>query len=144
MFVKLGDGDDRYVATGAPLATALVDGGPGNDVLDTGPGGLGALGFVTGLVAGGPGDDRIDLGAGDDLVSESGDAATGTENNGGGAFSSSALPNLAQISPTKAIVLEDVDGDGHLDVILAGNLYDAEPNTPKALPRSRGSVKDFD
>jgi chitodextrinase len=85
VFIRLGDGDDRYRATGAPLATALVDGGPGNDVLDTGAGGLGALGFVTGFVAGGPGDDRIDLGAGDDFANESGDAATGTENDGGGA-----------------------------------------------------------
>jgi len=25
-----------------------------------------------------------------------------------------------------------VDGDGHLDLIVAGNLYDAEPNTPRA------------
>ena len=53
-------------------------------------------------------------------------------NNGGGAFSSSALPNLAQIAPIKAIVAHDVDGDGHLDLIVAGNLYDAEPNTPRA------------
>ena len=54
------------------------------------------------------------------------------QNNGGGAFSSVPLPNLAQISPIKAIAVDDVDGDGHLDAILAGNLYDAEPNTPKA------------
>ena len=53
-------------------------------------------------------------------------------NNGGGKFTSSSLPNLAQISPIKAIVPHDVDGDGHLDLIVAGNLYDAEPNTPRA------------
>ena len=53
-------------------------------------------------------------------------------NDGGGTFSSSALPNLAQIAPIKAIVAHDVDGDGHLDLIVAGNLYDAEPNTPRA------------
>jgi hypothetical protein len=29
-------------------------------------------------------------------------------------------------------VPHDVDGDGHLDLIAAGNLYDAEPNTPRA------------
>jgi hypothetical protein len=51
-------------------------------------------------------------------------------NEGGGAFSSSPLPNLAQISPIKGIVVEDVDGDGRLDLIVAGNLYDTEPNTP--------------
>ncbi|MFN2567300.1 MAG: VCBS repeat-containing protein [Gemmatimonadaceae bacterium] len=53
-------------------------------------------------------------------------------NDGGGTFSSSALPNLAQIAPIKAIVAHDVDGDGHLDLIVAGNIYDAEPNTPRA------------
>jgi hypothetical protein len=53
-------------------------------------------------------------------------------NDGGGAFSSSALPNLAQIAPIKGIIAQDVDGDGHLDLIVAGNLYDAEPNTPRA------------
>jgi hypothetical protein len=26
----------------------------------------------------------------------------------------------------------DVDGDGKLDLIVAGNLYDLEPNTPRA------------
>jgi hypothetical protein len=53
-------------------------------------------------------------------------------NDGGGAFSSSALPNLAQIAPIEGIITHDVDGDGHLDLIVAGNLYDAEPNTPRA------------
>ena len=28
--------------------------------------------------------------------------------------------------------MDDVDGDGNLDVIVAGNLYDFEPNTPRA------------
>jgi hypothetical protein len=54
------------------------------------------------------------------------------QNNGGSTFSSAALPTLAQISPINAISVQDVDGDGHLDAIVAGNLYDAEPNTPKA------------
>ncbi len=53
-------------------------------------------------------------------------------NEGGGKFSLSALPNLAQIAPIKGIIAHDVDGDGHLDLIVAGNLYDAEPNTPRA------------
>jgi hypothetical protein len=53
-------------------------------------------------------------------------------NDGGGAFSSTALPNLAQIAPIKGGISHDVDGDGHLDVIVAGNLFDAEPNTPRA------------
>jgi hypothetical protein len=53
-------------------------------------------------------------------------------NDGNGKFSASPLPNLAQIAPIKAIVPMDVDGDGHLDLIVAGNIYDAEPNTPRA------------
>ena len=53
-------------------------------------------------------------------------------NDGGGKFTASALPNFAQISPIKGIVTDDVDGDGHLDLIVAGNLYNAEPNTPRA------------
>ena len=53
-------------------------------------------------------------------------------NDGGGAFSSRALPNLAQIAPIKGAIAHDVDGDGHLDLLVAGNLYDAEPNTPRA------------
>ena len=53
-------------------------------------------------------------------------------NDGGGKFSMTALPNAAQIAPTKAILVHDVDGDGKLDLVVAGNLYDAEPNTPRA------------
>jgi hypothetical protein len=53
-------------------------------------------------------------------------------NAGGGSFTVSNLPNLAQIAPIKGIVVDDVDGDGNLDLIVAGNLYDAEPNTPRA------------
>jgi len=53
-------------------------------------------------------------------------------NDGGGTFSASPLPNLAQIAPIKGIIAHDVDGDGHLDLIVGGNLYDAEPNTPRA------------
>ena len=53
-------------------------------------------------------------------------------NDGGGTFSASPLPNLAQISPIRAIVAHDVDGDGNRDLIVAGNLYDTEPNTPRA------------
>ncbi len=53
------------------------------------------------------------------------------QNNGDGTFTASQLPNLAQISPIKGIIAHDVDGDGNLDLIAAGNLYDAEPNTPR-------------
>ncbi len=53
-------------------------------------------------------------------------------NDGGGTFSSFALPTLAQIAPIKSIIAHDVDGDGHLDLLVAGNLYDVDPNTPRA------------
>jgi hypothetical protein len=53
-------------------------------------------------------------------------------NNGDGTFTSSPLPNLAQIAPIKGIVAYDVDDDGHLDLIVAGNLYASEPNTARA------------
>ena len=53
-------------------------------------------------------------------------------NEGGGAFTSSPLPRLAQIAPIKSIVVHDVDGDGNLDLLAAGNLFDSEPNTPRA------------
>jgi len=58
--------------------------------------------------------------------------STYLHNDGGGKFSSLALPGLAQISPIRGILAHDVDGDGHLDLIVAGNQYDAEPNTPRA------------
>jgi hypothetical protein len=54
------------------------------------------------------------------------------QNEGAGKFAAVQLPNLAQLSPIKGMVVDDVDGDGHLDLIVAGNLYDMEPNTPRA------------
>jgi hypothetical protein len=59
-------------------------------------------------------------------------ASAWLHNDGGGKFSYLALPNLAQISPIKGLIADDVDGDGHLDLLVAGNLYDVEPNTPRA------------
>ena len=51
------------------------------------------------------------------------------QNNGNGTFTPARLPNLAQISPIRGIVARDVDGDGNLDLIVAGNLTEMEPNT---------------
>ncbi len=51
------------------------------------------------------------------------------QNNGNGTFTPVQLPNLAQISPIRGIVARDVDGDGNLDLIVAGNLTEMEPNT---------------
>ncbi len=47
-------------------------------------------------------------------------------NHGNGKFSLSALPMAAQISPVFGSIAEDFDGDGHLDVLLAGNSHSAE------------------
>lgn len=44
------------------------------------------------------------------------------ENTGQGQFSVHTLPIEAQVAPVYAIAIEDVNGDGHLDAVLAGNL----------------------
>jgi hypothetical protein len=54
------------------------------------------------------------------------------QNDGDGTFTSFALPNVAQISPIRGIVAHDVDRNGNLDLVVAGNLYHADPNTPRA------------
>jgi enediyne biosynthesis protein E4 len=53
-------------------------------------------------------------------------------NEGKGAFSLTALPVAAQVAPTRAIIIQDVDGDGNLDLVIAGNLVGVEPNTAPA------------
>ena len=53
-------------------------------------------------------------------------------NTGGGTFDVEPLPSLAQISPIRAIIADDIDADGHLDLLIAGNVHDFEPNTPPA------------
>jgi hypothetical protein len=52
-------------------------------------------------------------------------------NDGHGGFSVSPLPMAAQTAPVRGIAVHDVDGDGNLDLILVGNLYETEPNTPR-------------
>lgn len=54
------------------------------------------------------------------------------QNDGDGTFTAVPLPNFAQISPIRSMVAYDVDGDGNLDLIAAGNLYYTEPNTTRA------------
>lgn len=54
------------------------------------------------------------------------------QNRGDGTFTMAPLPIEAQLSPIRGIVTDDVDGDGHLDLLVAGNLFDTEPNTPRA------------
>jgi hypothetical protein len=59
-------------------------------------------------------------------------ASVWLRNNGNGTFSMSALPPMAQISPIRGIVIEDVDGDGNVDLVVAGNLYGSEANAARA------------
>lgn len=51
------------------------------------------------------------------------------ENIGGGKFKKHVLPTEAQFAPINAIVCNDVDGDGYLDLIMAGNEYQTEVMT---------------
>jgi enediyne biosynthesis protein E4 len=48
------------------------------------------------------------------------------ENLGGGKFALEALPVQAQFAPVYGMLAQDFDGDGHLDVLLAGNSYATE------------------
>jgi enediyne biosynthesis protein E4 len=49
------------------------------------------------------------------------------ENNGKGSFVMKPLPDAAQLSPVQKILCADFDGDGNLDILLGGNLYEVAP-----------------
>jgi enediyne biosynthesis protein E4 len=53
------------------------------------------------------------------------------ENKGDGTFTVYPLGNPAQVSSVNSIVSEDINGDSHLDLVIAGNLYGLEPETPR-------------
>ena len=53
------------------------------------------------------------------------------ENNGDGKFTAKPLPRLAQVSSVNAFVFHDVNGDGNEDVLIAGNLFQSEIETPR-------------
>ncbi len=46
-------------------------------------------------------------------------------------FKTHKLPNLAQLSCVNDIMVDDYNGDGNLDAIIAGNLYASEVETPR-------------
>jgi enediyne biosynthesis protein E4 len=48
-------------------------------------------------------------------------------NNGNGTFTIRPLPAEAQFAPIYASVAEDFDGDGHVDLLVGGNLYGVIP-----------------
>jgi len=58
-------------------------------------------------------------------------ASSYVENLGNGKFKVTALPNLAQLSSINKTIVNDFDGDGNLDCIIAGNLYESEIETPR-------------
>jgi len=41
------------------------------------------------------------------------------------------LPMEAQLSSINQILIQDYDQDGHLDILVAGNLYNSEVETPR-------------
>src|SRR5690606_16458043 len=45
------------------------------------------------------------------------------ENLGNGKFKLRSLPQMAQFAPVHAMAVNDFNGDGNLDVLLAGNFY---------------------
>lgn len=49
------------------------------------------------------------------------------QNNGDGSFEISPLPHIAQFAPMYAILVEDFDKDGNLDLMLGGNLHEVKP-----------------
>jgi hypothetical protein len=53
------------------------------------------------------------------------------ENIGNGKFKIHKLPNEAQLSSINDVIIDDFDGDGHLDILAAGNLYNVEVVTPR-------------
>lgn len=52
--------------------------------------------------------------------------------NAGGSFKLTPLPVEAQFSTTQGIVTNDVNKDGHLDIIVAGNFYQREVETTRS------------
>jgi hypothetical protein len=48
-------------------------------------------------------------------------------NNGQGTFTLKALPNETQLSPVRAVLAGDFSGDGHTDLLLAGNDFGVPP-----------------
>ncbi|UXX81048.1 VCBS repeat-containing protein [Reichenbachiella carrageenanivorans] len=54
------------------------------------------------------------------------------ENVGEGKFKKHELPKEAQMMPINDYIIQDFNNDGNLDVVLAGNLFASEVETPRA------------
>ena len=53
------------------------------------------------------------------------------ENSGNGQFNIHNLPNEVQVSAINDIYIQDFDSDGINDILVAGNLYQTEVETPR-------------
>lgn len=68
-------------------------------------------------------------------------------NHGDGSYSQQPLPNAAQLSSINGIVSADFDGDGQKELLIAGNMYGSEVETPRndagrgLLLQSNGDTK---
>ncbi|WP_299557330.1 FG-GAP-like repeat-containing protein [Seonamhaeicola sp.] len=58
-------------------------------------------------------------------------ASSYIENLGTGAFKIYPLPNMAQLSSVNTVEIGDFNNDEDLDILLAGNLYGSEVETPR-------------
>lgn len=58
-------------------------------------------------------------------------ASAYVENLGNGRFDFKPLPNLAQVSSINNILIKDYDLDGNKDLLISGNLYQSEIETPR-------------
>ncbi|MDN5200320.1 VCBS repeat-containing protein [Fulvivirgaceae bacterium BMA10] len=53
------------------------------------------------------------------------------ENNGNGSFTIKPLSDWAQMTAIRDIISSDINGDGNLDIVLLGNMYGFEVETPR-------------
>ncbi len=58
-------------------------------------------------------------------------ASTYFENLGDGEYAAHPLPQMAQLSSINDFIIDDFNGDSSLDILLAGNLYNAEVETTR-------------
>lgn len=54
------------------------------------------------------------------------------QNKGDGTFTASELPEQAQLSPINEMISVDVDQDGNMDLILAGNIFEIHPDVARS------------
>jgi hypothetical protein len=52
-------------------------------------------------------------------------------NNENGTYTVASLPRLAQMAPINGMIPIDINGDGNMDLICAGNMYETEVETPR-------------